>query len=256
MAPGLSLAGVRLVIADLAVRLPVLRTLSLCTCCRHYPGAAAGRNLHSCTQPYQPSPISLSGRPARRFFRGLLGVHSRCGLHTRTVTKSRPLSRGFRHFVTSMPAPVASGWSGCRVGLAPTGKRRLARRTGLATISNCYSKQRLEQPLNVGGRRYSAWKSPDFRDFFNSPSDILQLSGRLRSLRNFSLSEWRRWRWRFNRRFPSSPLSNASYGSSPSTSYTRPNLRYSAILCDAAVDRFGMTSHWSLTLRRRSARTG
>ena len=24
-----------------------------------------------------------------------------------------------------MPAPVASGWSGCRVGLAPTGKRRL-----------------------------------------------------------------------------------------------------------------------------------
>jgi hypothetical protein len=29
---------------------------------------------------------------------------------------------GFRHFVTSMPAPVASGWSGRRVGLAPTGK--------------------------------------------------------------------------------------------------------------------------------------
>jgi hypothetical protein len=27
--------------------------------------------------------------------------------------------------LTSMPAPVASGWSGCRVGLAPTGKRRL-----------------------------------------------------------------------------------------------------------------------------------
>jgi hypothetical protein len=24
-----------------------------------------------------------------------------------------------------MTAPVASGWSGCRVGLAPTGKRRL-----------------------------------------------------------------------------------------------------------------------------------
>ena len=29
------------------------------------------------------------------------------------------------NFVTSMTAPVASGWSGCRVGLAPTGKRRL-----------------------------------------------------------------------------------------------------------------------------------
>jgi hypothetical protein len=58
--------------------------------------------------------------------RGLLGVHSRCGLHTRAVTVFRdPLSEGFRHFVTSMPAPVASGWSDRRVGLAPTGKRRL-----------------------------------------------------------------------------------------------------------------------------------
>jgi hypothetical protein len=25
-----------------------------------------------------------------------------------------------------MTAPIASGWSGCRVGLAPTGKRRLS----------------------------------------------------------------------------------------------------------------------------------
>jgi hypothetical protein len=31
-----------------------------------------------------------------------------------------------------MTAPVASGWSGCRVGLAPTGKRRLSRRTPIA----------------------------------------------------------------------------------------------------------------------------
>jgi hypothetical protein len=36
-----------------------------------------------------------------------------------------PLPEGFSHFVASMTAPVASGWSGCRVGLAPTGKRRL-----------------------------------------------------------------------------------------------------------------------------------
>src|SRR5271163_1253499 len=68
-APGLSLTGVRLVIPDLAVGLPVLRTLSLCTCCRHYPGAAAGRRLAHLTQPYQPSPITLSGRPAHRPFR-------------------------------------------------------------------------------------------------------------------------------------------------------------------------------------------
>ena len=126
-APDLSLAGVRLVIADHASGLPVLRALSLCTCCRQYPGAAAERIAFAhFTQPYQPSPIWQSGRPAHRPFRGLLGVHSRYGLHTRAVTVYRDtLSEGFSHFVTSMTAPAASGWSGCRVGLAPTGKRRL-----------------------------------------------------------------------------------------------------------------------------------
>jgi hypothetical protein len=34
-------------------------------------------------------------------------------------------TEGFNRFVTSTIAPVASGWSGCRVGLAPTGKRHL-----------------------------------------------------------------------------------------------------------------------------------
>ena len=78
------------------------------------------------TQPYQPSPKGLSGRPAHRPFRGLLGVHSRYGLHTRAVTVYRDtLTEGFSHFVTSIAAPVASGWSGCRVGFAPTGERRL-----------------------------------------------------------------------------------------------------------------------------------
>src|SRR5258708_5966931 len=36
------------------------------------------------------------------------------------------LTEGFSHFVTSMTAPVASGWSGCRVGLAPTRKPPLS----------------------------------------------------------------------------------------------------------------------------------
>ena len=67
----------------------MLRALPLCTCCRHYPGAATGRPACSFTQPYQPSPIWQSGRPAHRPFRGLLGVHSRYGLHTRAVTVFR-----------------------------------------------------------------------------------------------------------------------------------------------------------------------
>src|SRR3979411_870189 len=49
------------------------------------------------------------------------------------------LSEGFSHFVTSMTAPVASGWSGRRVGLAPTGERRLGTahtRTGRIVFSS------------------------------------------------------------------------------------------------------------------------
>src|SRR6266567_861158 len=126
-APGLSLTGFRLVLdgprlgasrvscAFLVYMLPPLpRRSGWAYCFAHF------------TQPCQPSPIWQSGRPAHCPFRGLLGVHSRCGLHTRAVTVYRdPLSEGFSHFVTSMTAPVASGWSRCRVGPAPTGKRRL-----------------------------------------------------------------------------------------------------------------------------------
>src|SRR5467141_5098928 len=60
-APGLSLAGVRLIIPDHALGLPVLRALSLCTCCRHYPGAADGRRLRSCHPTVSAFPGSTSG---------------------------------------------------------------------------------------------------------------------------------------------------------------------------------------------------
>src|ERR1700751_399216 len=76
------------------------------------PAQRLGGWFRSVTQPCQPSPKGSSGRPAHRPFRGLLGVHSRYGLHTRAVTVYRDtLSEGFSHFVTSVAAPVASGWS-------------------------------------------------------------------------------------------------------------------------------------------------
>ena len=76
---------------------------------------------------------------------GLLGVHSRYGLHTRAVTVYRDtLSEGFSHFVTSIAAPVASGWSVCRVGFAPTGKRRLY--TAHARSQLMHRKQGREAP--------------------------------------------------------------------------------------------------------------
>ena len=125
-APGLSLTGVRLVTPDHALGLPVLRALSLCACCRHYPGAAAGRRRRSSHPAVSAFPDNVVGsactssfsRPAQRSL-ALRPAHSRRHLYVTRYTE------GFSHFVTSMTAPVASGWSGCRVGLAPTGKRRL-----------------------------------------------------------------------------------------------------------------------------------
>src|SRR3954469_5142636 len=60
-APGLSLTGVRLIIPDHAVGFPVLRALSLCTCCRQYPGAAAGRNRRSSHPAVSAFPDSAVG---------------------------------------------------------------------------------------------------------------------------------------------------------------------------------------------------
>src|SRR5262249_21215857 len=111
-APSLSLAGVQLIIPDHALGLPVLRALSLCTCCRHYPGAAAGRIPRSS----HPAVSAFPGRGRR------VGLHivlfEACSAFTRvaacTLARSPirdPLSEGFRHFVSSMPAPVASGGS-------------------------------------------------------------------------------------------------------------------------------------------------
>src|SRR5258707_793703 len=125
-APGLSLAGFGLVLADHALGLPVLRALSLCTCCRHYPGAASGRTA-SLTSP---SRISLPRKGRRVGLRIVL--FEACSAFTRVAACTLALSpirdthsEGFSQFVTSLAAPVASGWSGRRVGLAPTGKRRL-----------------------------------------------------------------------------------------------------------------------------------
>jgi hypothetical protein len=94
------------------------------------PKATVLRDLGFIRRPITKVPDTINiaewRRPAHRPFRGLLGVHSRYGLHTRAVTVFRDtLSEGFSHFVASMTAPVASGWSGYRVRLAPTGKRRL-----------------------------------------------------------------------------------------------------------------------------------
>src|ERR1700720_1523943 len=104
-------------------------------CCARFPcvHAAAttpvqrmGVVLARVTQPCQPSPFPRPGRPAHRPFRGLLSVHSRCGLHTRTVTVCRdryPKASDTSSppcLLRSLPAGAVAGW-----GLHPLEKRRL-----------------------------------------------------------------------------------------------------------------------------------
>ena len=92
-----------------------------CACYRQYPGAAAGRRLRSSRPTVSTFPERAIGsactssfsRLARRSL-ALRPAHSRRHLYVTRFTE------GFSHFVTSMTAPVAFGWSVRRVG-----KRRL-----------------------------------------------------------------------------------------------------------------------------------
>src|ERR1700679_3009931 len=73
--------------------------------------------------PYQPSP--KGGQVGLRIV-----LFEACSAFTRVTACTLALSpyfvtrftEGFNRFVTSTIAPVASGWSGCRAGLAPAGK--------------------------------------------------------------------------------------------------------------------------------------
>src|SRR5271168_1495961 len=104
--PSLSLTGVWLVIPDRALGLPVLRALSLCTCCRQYPGAVTGRRLRSSHPAVSAFPeiavgsacTSSFSRLARRSL-ALRPAHSRRHLYVTCYTE------GFSHFVSSMTAP-------------------------------------------------------------------------------------------------------------------------------------------------------
>ena len=110
-------------------------------CCARFPCVRAAAStpvqrlgvvFAHLTQPYQPSPKLQSGRSAHRPFRGLLGVHSRCGRYRHLYVTSH--TESFSHFVTSMTAPVASGWSVRRWDLHPLASAAFARRMQIAAI--------------------------------------------------------------------------------------------------------------------------
>ena len=106
---------------------------------RHSPNVSA-----YWLSPWRPLTIKpTNSRP------GLLPAARQSGrLHPEGPADSH-ICEGFSHFVTSMTAPVASGWSGCRVGLAPTGKRRFvtAHTSSGHCVSSCGCRLRAENVL-------------------------------------------------------------------------------------------------------------
>jgi hypothetical protein len=125
-APGLSLAGVRLAIPGHASGLPVLRTLPLCACRRHYPGAADGRTRRS------NSPIRIS-LPRYHCRVGLhIGLFEDCPAFTHVVayTLARSPIRGRYPKASDTSSPpcllrLLPAGAGAGRGLHPLEKRRL-----------------------------------------------------------------------------------------------------------------------------------
>ena len=88
-ASGLSLTGVRLIILDHAVGLPVLRALSLRTCRRQYPGAAAGRNPRSSRPTVSAFPERVVGSACTSSFSRCYGA-SAATRRYRTIVAVEP----------------------------------------------------------------------------------------------------------------------------------------------------------------------
>jgi hypothetical protein len=116
--------------------LPVFRALSLCTCCRHYPGAADGRRLRSVARPISLPRYDRQVGPHDNLFE-VCSAFSCVAACTPALSPARDtLSKGFSHFVTSMTAPLASGGSEfAGWDLHPLENAVLSRRTSIAVLA-------------------------------------------------------------------------------------------------------------------------
>ena len=106
-------------------------------CCRHYPGGITGCSYRSLPQRRRPSPKIRRVGFRIALFEACLAFTTRYGLHVRRVTIMTLYTEGFGRFVTSTTAPIATGWSDrCRVGISPTERTRLSRRTDFDGLFN------------------------------------------------------------------------------------------------------------------------
>ena len=86
-------------------------------------------------QQRRPSPSSRRVGSHINLFEACSAFTARYGLHARQVPCRTLYTGSFNRFVTSTTVPIATGWNdSCRVGIAPTEKSRLPRRTGTSDL--------------------------------------------------------------------------------------------------------------------------
>src|SRR6266404_6243906 len=97
-------------------------------------------------------PETRAGRLLHHYFRGLLSVHSRYGLHARRVALATLCTRGFSSLVASTAALIATGWSEPvpgrvypRCGPAPSRRTRVARHPSRGRRSFQFSGRSLQR---------------------------------------------------------------------------------------------------------------
>jgi hypothetical protein len=165
-APGLSLTGVRLIIPDHALGLPVLRALSLCTCRRQYPGAAAGRNprsSHPAVSAFPDSAVesactSTFSRFARRSL-VLRPAHSRGHQVVTAIRRLQPFR--YLHDCSDCFRPERiAGWA-----LHPLESAALSRRTPIAVIGRVQSPRLLSTLSRPSPSGTQTAKSCGYRTF-------------------------------------------------------------------------------------------
>ena len=135
-APGPSVTGIRLAVPGHAARLPVLRALSLCTCCRHYPGTATGGPALLIRPAISAFPERVVGsacassfsRLARRSL-ALRPAHSRCHQFVARFTQRLQPVRHLPDCSGCFRLEHFAGWD-----LHPLESAALARRTPTADI--------------------------------------------------------------------------------------------------------------------------
>jgi len=138
--PGLSLASCQLIHTAITAGTSRVAHGSLCHFA-YMPSPIPRQVRWKFVRSYIPStsafPETGAGRLLHHYFRGLLSVHLRYGLHARQVAFATLCTRGFSGLVASTAALIATGWSEPvpgrvypRCGPAPSRRTRLARHPG------------------------------------------------------------------------------------------------------------------------------